>query len=276
MNFYYSARKRNFPLQYGNYSSTASRRFPLTIPAVISLIFLQLSFTTAYAAATKQNVRQQVYARATAQVEADIKREAKNKGWRDYTVKMNVFIPNEVSSYKRCSTPLQVAFPGGNRQDFSRLRYDISCHDANDWSVSVTVKPDIYLPILVTKNTVERGEKLSVNDIQLKKHNVSKLRGAYLTDPDDVVGLTAKRRIRQLQPLSTSQLDMPILVSRGQKVIMIAGQDGIEARTIGEAMKSGRKGDLIQVRNMSSKRLVSAVVDQSGVVRMPSAMGNVN
>ena len=129
------------------------------------------------------------------------------------------------------------------------------------------------MPILVTKNTVERGDLLSAGDVQLKRHNISNLRGAFLTDPDDVVGLTAKRRIRPLQPLSSSQLDMPILVSRGQKVIMIASQDGIEARTLGEAMKNGRKGDLIQVRNLTSKKTVSAVVDQSGVVRMPMAMG---
>lgn len=267
-----TTRKRNFLSQYGNWSITFNYRFLFWGLAILSLFIYQLS-ATALAATDAKNTRKQVYASATAQAEADIKREAKNKNWQNYTVKMNVFIPNEVSDYKLCSTPLQIALPGGSRQDFSRLRYDLSCHDANGWNINVTIKPDIYLPVLVTKNTVERGERLSANDVQLKRHNISSLRGSYLTDPDDVVGLTAKRRIRPLQPLSASQLDMPILVTRGQKVIMIASQDGIEAKTLGEAMKNGRKGELIQVKNLSSKQVVSAVVDQSGVVRMPSAMG---
>lgn len=267
-----TARKRNFLPEYGILFVKSGHRFPFLATAVFTLFILQFS-AASFAAPSAQNARKQVYSAATAQAEADIKREAKNKNWQGYTVKVNAFIPNEVNDYKPCSRPLQIALPGGSRQDFSRLRYDLSCHDASSWSVSVTIKPDIYLPILMTKNTVERGERLTANDIQLKRHNISNLRGAYLTDPDDVVGLTAKRRIRPLQPLTASQLDMPILVTRGQKVIMIASQDGIEARTLGEAMKNGRKGELIQVRNLSSKQIVSAVVDQSGVVRMPAAMG---
>lgn len=265
-------RKQHFLPTRGNSPIKGRSRFSLFSLVVLSLTCSPF-VTTAQAAPKAQTSRQQVYNKAVEQTETDIKREAKNQNWQGHTIKVNVFIPNEVSNYKACASPLQVALPSGSRLDLSRLRYDISCHDANSWSVNVTVKPDIYLPILVTKNTVERGERLSASDIQLKRHNISNLRGSYLTDPDDVVGLTAKRRIRPLQPLSSSQLDMPILVTRGQKVIMIASQDGIEARTIGEAMKNGRKGELIQVRNLGSKQIVSAIVDQSGVVRMPSAMG---
>ncbi len=82
-----------------------------------------------------------------------------------------------------------------------------------------------------------------------------------------------KRRIRDLQPISPAQLDQPIMVDRGQRVVMIAEQDGIEARTMGEAMKKGRKGDMIKVKNESSQRVVSAVVDNMGVVRMLYAPG---
>lgn len=214
------------------------------------------------------SARKQIYALAVEVATADINREAKRKNWKDFNAKMNVFIPSEVSSYRVCSQPLQAALPTGDKRDLSRLRYDIRCEDANGWEVDVTVKPDIYLPVIVAKNTLERGAVISPSDIELKKRNISSSRAGVITNPDEVVGLTVKRRIRDLQPISPAQLDQPIMVDRGQRVVMIAEQDGIEARTMGEAMKKGRKGDMIKVKNESSQRVVSAVVDNMGVVRM--------
>lgn len=237
------------------------------------LLTLNPSFAAGAAASNGPSSRQQIYARAVAQAESDIAQAAKRSSWPTYSVKVNVFIPNEVTGYKRCTTPLSIALPAGDRMNLSRLRYDLRCA-SEDWETNVTIKPDIYLPVLVTKHSVERGVKLTANDLELKRHNISNLRNGFIIDPDHAVGLTVKRRIRPLQPLTLSQLEQPILVKRGQQVIMIASQEGIEIRTLGEAMKNGRKGDLIQVRNLDSKKSVSAVVDDLGVVKIPFALGH--
>ncbi len=55
---------------------------------------------------------------------------------------------------------------------------------------------------------------------------------------------------------------------------MIAEQDGIEARMFGEALKNGRKGELIKVKNISSKRTVTAMVDDVAKVRMLGIASN--
>lgn len=54
---------------------------------------------------------------------------------------------------------------------------------------------------------------------------------------------------------------------------MIAEQNGVEARTMGEAMKKGRKGEIVKVKNDSSGRVVSAIVSDYGVVHMVYASG---
>ncbi|ENG6257190.1 TPA: flagellar basal body P-ring formation protein FlgA [Yersinia enterocolitica] len=214
------------------------------------------------------HARKQVYAQALHAASADISQTAKNKNWQGYTVKMNIFIPSEVSRYKVCNGGVRVAAPANGQRDISRLRYDISCPDTQGWEVSVTVKPDIYLPVWVAKNTLERGKVVAPDDIELKKKNISTAQGGYITDPDEIIGLTVKRRIRGLQVVISSQLEQPVLVARGQQVLMIAEQDGIEARMLGEALKNGRKGELIKVRNLSSKRTVTAIVDDMAKVRM--------
>ncbi|WP_050534558.1 flagellar basal body P-ring formation chaperone FlgA [Yersinia rohdei] len=240
------------------------RRYCRGVCLFICLIPLWAS--TAHSAPT--NTRKQVYAQALQAASADLSQTAKNKNWQGYTVKMNIFIPTEVSRYKLCQSALRVAAPLNGQRDLSRLRYDISCGDGQGWEVAVTVKPDIYLPVWVAKNTLERGKVVAPSDIELKKKNISAAQGSYITNPDEIVGFTVKRRIRNLQIVTSAQLEQPVLVTRGQHVVMIAEQDGIEARMLGEALKNGRKGELIKVKNLSSKRTISAIVEDIGKVRM--------
>ncbi|WP_427209359.1 flagellar basal body P-ring formation chaperone FlgA [Yersinia enterocolitica] len=258
-----------FPLFNGKRYFPSTRLVFIRIPR--RLLLLSVSLISLYAAAANSadiHARKQIYTQALHAASADISQTAKNKNWQGYRVKMNIFIPSEVSRYKWCQGGVRVAAPASGQRDISRLRYDISCPDAQGWEVSVTVKPDIYLPVWVAKNTLERGKVVAPDDIELKKKNISTAQGGYITDPDEIIGLTVKRRIRGLQVVIPSQLEQPVLVTRGQQVLMIAEQDGIEARMLGEALKNGRKGELIKVKNLSSKRTVTAIVDDMATVRM--------
>ncbi|EKN3857995.1 flagellar basal body P-ring formation protein FlgA [Yersinia enterocolitica] len=268
----------DFLLSFG---STGKHNFLSTRPLFIRLsrrwLLLSACLISLYATTANSaeiHARKQIYAQALHAASADISQTAKNKNWQGYTVKMNIFIPSEVSRYKFCRGDVRVTAPTNGQRDISHLRYGISCPDDFGWEVAVTVKPDIYLPVWVAKNTLERGKLVAPDDIELKKKNISTAQGGYITDPDEIVGFTVKRRIRNLQVVIPSQLEQPVLVTRGQQVLMIAEQDGIEARMFGEALKNGRKGELIKVKNISSKRTVTAMVDDVAKVRMLGIASN--
>ena len=238
--------------------------------------FLLTLCSTSPASANTVNpasARKQIYAAVQLHAADLIRQEAKRRQWPDYQAKMNLFIPSEVSQYETCRQELAVSIPGGDRIDINRLRFDVRCEDASGWDIAVTVKPDIYLPVIVANSTLERGQVISADSITVKKVNISSTRGEYITQPNDVMGMTVKRRIRDRQPIMNSQLDSPMQVDRGQRVLMIAEQNGVEARTMGEAMKKGRKGEIIKVKNESSGRIVSAIVADTGVVNMVYASG---
>lgn len=249
------------------------KRKALFLPAC-ALAFLLVGQAAGAPAGSAGTARKQISASVIASATAAVKQEAARRSWPRYQAKMNLFIPAEVSQYPSCASPLQTSLPAGSRLDLYRIRYDVRCPDAGGWDVAVTVKPDIYLQILLAARSLERGHVLRASDVQVKKYNISSTRGGYVTNPDDIVGLTVKRRLRELQPISLAQLEAPVMVERGQQVVMIASQDGIEARTLGEALKKGRKGEIIKVKNSSSERVVSAIVDEMGVVRMVYAAGD--
>ena len=56
------------------------------------------------------------------------------------------------------------------------------------------------------------------------------------------------------------------LVNRGDKVIIKAVVEGIEVRMNGEAMGNGANGERISVKNLSSNRIINAVVTAQGIV----------
>ncbi|MGV3345490.1 flagellar basal body P-ring formation chaperone FlgA [Enterobacteriaceae bacterium LUAb1] len=240
----------------------------------LSITVCCLTFASmGWSSAPQESARKQIYKQSVTNATADIQRVAQQKNWQGYNSKLNVFIPSEVAQFHACTQALTSALPAQDQLNLQRLRYDIRCDDADGWEVSVTVKPDIYLPILVAKHTLERGQPLAASDVEIKKRNIAGMRDGYLTDPTDVVGLTVKKRLRDRQPVTPAHLDQPIMVGRGQRVLMIAEQNGVEARSIGEALKKGRRGEVIKVRNLDSQRIVSAVIESDGVVRMLFAPG---
>lgn len=238
-------------------------------------IFLLMgcSAVPALANPAQTSARKQIYVTVQLHAADIIRQEAKRRHWPEYQAKMNLFIPAEASQLATCHQEPAVSIPGGDRLDINRLRFDVRCVDANGWDIAVTVKPDIYLPVMVADNTLERGQIISADSLAVRKINISSARGDYITQPDDIIGMTVKRRIRDRQPIMLNQLESPLLVDRGQRVLMIAEQNGVEARTMGEAIKKGRKGEIIKVKNESSGRVVSAIVSDIGVVKMVYASG---
>lgn len=233
---------------------------------LLSASFLLMAVPGVAAPENALSARKQIYAAVQLKVSDIIHQEAKNHPWPEYQAKMNLFIPSESAQLPVCGKALSVSLPERGHFALSRLRVNVRCDEGQGWEIAVTVKPDIYLPVIVARHALERGQTLTSADISLKKLNVSNAHGGYVLRPQEVLGLTVKRRIHELQPIAMTQLDAPVLVERGQSVAMIAIQDGVEAQTVGEAMKKGRKGEMIKVKNESSERVVNAIVTDTGVV----------
>lgn len=258
INFFSAGVKRNFRFLFGFFLLAISSATPLF---------------AADPPPSATSARKQIYVAVQLHAADIIRQEAKRRHWPEYQAKMNLFIPAETSRYATCNQEPAVSIRSGDRLDLNRLRFEVRCAQPNGWDASVTVKPDIYLPVIVANSTLERGQVISADHITMRKLNISNTRGDYLTQPEEVIGMTVKRRVRDRQPITLNQLESPLLVERGQRVMMVAEQNGVEAHTMGEAMKKGRKGEIIKVKNERSGRVVSAVVTDLGVVSMVYASG---
>ncbi|MCT4704613.1 flagellar basal body P-ring formation chaperone FlgA [Enterobacteriaceae bacterium H16N7] len=243
---------------------------PLAESLVLLLTLLPLSAQAAHPPLQK-SARDQINARVIVQAGMAIDNFAAQKQWQDYRYKLNVFIPPMTATLPPCSIPLTMSSGPFTLRTLARINYSVKCAGKTPWSVIVAVKPDIYLPVVMTKEEILRGETLDADRLILRKYNIANQRGELFYSIADVVGLSAKRPLSAFKPVMASQLQMPTLVKRDQPVTIISEVGNISAQTAGVAMKNGRKGDVIKVRNDSSQRVVTAAVEEPGVVKVVSA-----
>ncbi|MEM7522253.1 MAG: flagellar basal body P-ring formation chaperone FlgA [Pseudomonadota bacterium] len=81
------------------------------------------------------------------------------------------------------------------------------------------------------------------------------------TDLDAVVGMEARVTIYAGRPILPGDLRAPALVERNETVRLIFSRGGLAISTEGRALDRGGIGDPVRVMNISSRTVVSGVVN---------------
>lgn len=166
-----------------------------------------------------------------------------------------------------CTRPLQARLPEGARL-IGRSSVQVSCPDLPGWSLYVTGQIDVFQKMLVTRRPVARGETLDRDDLVLAERNLARVQGGGFDEPAEVVGKVAVRALPAGTPLRPTLVRGRKLISRGDRVTLVADQGGIQVRMQGEAVSDGRAGERVRVRALSSRRIVEGRVAGAGVVKV--------
>ena len=75
------------------------------------------------------------------------------------------------------------------------------------------------------------------------------------------------RPLRPGQVLQKRLLAAPVLVKRGEVVVIEARSGPIQVTASGEALEPGRQGDVVRVRNVNTGKIIRARVVDTGTVQ---------
>jgi len=125
---------------------------------------------------------------------------------------------------------------------------------------TATAVVDDWRAVPVLKRTLERGMLISPEDVELVRLNMFKQPQDVADSLDDVLGRAAKSRMNAGETLRKSMVDIPPLVPQGKAVTLIYKSGALRATASGAALDNGLRGDVIRVRNESSKKVVRAKV----------------
>ncbi len=165
--------------------------------------------------------------------------------------------------------PVELEAKPRNNDLIGRITIKISCSSGRNWSLYVPVDVNLYRPVVAAITPVARDTVLDSSHLEMREMDISRLNGSYFTDIEEVIGMQAKRPIQPDMVIVANYLEPPLLIKRGESVLMTAESGGLVVKISGIAMMDGRKGQQISVRNSQSKRVVEARVKAPGQVVIP-------
>ncbi len=116
------------------------------------------------------------------------------------------------------------------------------------------------LPVLST--TLNRGDIISANDITVANVRADRVAESAITDPYALVGKQVRRQIKEGEPVRANQLQTPILVDRGDEVVIFYALKTMNLTAKGKALDAGGQGDVIRILNTKSNRTLLAKIVQ--------------
>lgn len=163
---------------------------------------------------------------------------------------------------RSCNQPLNINT--NNQQSLGRITLLIAC--ANEWSAYMPIDLNIYRPVVVATKPLANGAVIGADDVELNALEISQLVGTYITTLEETIGMGVKRPITPGKAILVQQLEQPMLIRRGEAVIINAKSGELAVKMTGTAMTDGRRGELIRIKNRTSSRIVDGRVIASGQV----------
>jgi flagella basal body P-ring formation protein FlgA len=166
-----------------------------------------------------------------------------------------------------CDKPLQAFSPGSQRSSGS-LTVGVRCKGSSPWKIYVSARVKVFRPVVIANRPLPKGSPINLADVELQERDVTRLTDGFFTDPHALAGMLAKRPLSSGEILTPSNLQAPTLVNKGDKVRIVARPGAFEVIMMGEAMRDGGRGDRIPVRNLSSGRVIEAIISGAGEVEI--------
>ncbi len=166
-----------------------------------------------------------------------------------------------------CHDGLDARFPPGGRRD-GNTAVHIQCAGPVTWQLYVPATVERYTQVLVASRTLPRQHTLTSGDLRFQRIETSRHAGSYHEDKSALIGQQTRRSIRPGQIIGTQHVTQREIVSRGQRVTILAENGSIAIRMQGEALENGTLGDRIRVKNTSSGRVVEGEIQPSGHIRV--------
>ncbi|VAW84757.1 Flagellar basal-body P-ring formation protein FlgA [hydrothermal vent metagenome] len=166
---------------------------------------------------------------------------------------------------RQCEVALEPFLPTGANLS-GNTSVGIRCQDNKPWSLYVSAKIIKYADIYITTRFLPRGEQLKQGDFSLERHDISSRSIGYITDIKAIEGKILRRPLRHNSIIPPNALTEAMLIKRGDRVTILAQNTGVKVHMKGKALKNGAKGEIIRVRNLSSKRIIEGKVLSEGVV----------
>jgi flagella basal body P-ring formation protein FlgA len=165
----------------------------------------------------------------------------------------------------RCDQAIEAFYPPGSNRH-GNTTVGVRCNGSTPWSLYVPVRVLDMQTVIVAARNLPAGGLIDESDLGIETRDVTRLQGDYFNDIDQLVGKQLAHPLSAGQVMATRHIRVPNAIKRGQRVTLLANQNGFEVRMSGTAMDDAGVGERIRVKNLTSSRVVEGVVNEDGSI----------
>lgn len=175
---------------------------------------------------------------------------------------IELFIPKG-SENLNCDE-LQITRSRNHTPPAGRVSISVSCPSPS-WRFRASAKVSVWTKLAVAKHTLNRGKVLNEQDLEYQSVDLSKYR--HMGEPriDQLIGLTVKREIDKGTVISNRYLEKQYLINKNEHISLQINTATFSANVKAIALEDGQLGEVINVKNLSSKKVVQGRVIALGI-----------
>ncbi|MDH5667241.1 MAG: flagellar basal body P-ring formation chaperone FlgA [Nitrospira sp.] len=160
--------------------------------------------------------------------------------------------------------------PSRNGEGVGRRMFQVAVTvNKKPWKI-LDVHADVTAMIdaIVLNRSFRPDEVIDESDLKTIEIRISQLTHPFVTDQGAVVGKSAARPVPADVPLRQAFLKSPVVLKKGDRVLVEAKRGGLSIQTYGVSKSSGSVGQMIMVINPDSGRELRAKVVAPGLVEV--------
>ena len=139
---------------------------------------------------------------------------------------------------------------------------------APSWTLYVPIRLHAWVEAVVASINLTPNTKLAASDLTRGRIDMFANSAGVLTEAAQAEGKILRVGLLAGSPILSPFLEFPVVVHRGQKVLLTLSASTMTIKAPALALEDGRTGDSIEVENPDSKKTMRATVLDDGSVEM--------
>lgn len=135
--------------------------------------------------------------------------------------------------------------------------------------ISGAIFETLQIPVLA--RAVAPGDVIQLADIDWQSIRVDRISANAVTDPKQLVGMTARRPLRVGQTLRLTDVAMAATIRKNAAIVLSVQTDNMSLTTPGRALEDAAVGQPIRVVNIASNKQLTGIVKDAATVVITAA-----
>lgn len=231
------------------------------IPTLIALSLLHLQATCQAEVIQRQPLNS--IANATTKA---AKTRAEEMGYDNVRVEVRPL--DESLQLPLCAQPLSTFITSAS-PTLGATNIGVRCLNPEAWTIYVRAHVTAQREVPVLSRAIARNSILKPSDLVFTEQPLDAEQNGVIYDAEQLVGMELTRSLNAGATIRTNQIRPPKVIIRGQQVILIAGEGGLNVSMQGKALTDASAGERVKVKNINSGQQVEGIANTDGSVTVP-------